>query len=75
MPEEVLNPKPEKSAIKENVVKSKRRRNKKLKKNTADFVDDWQYSDSNFYFIAGYTLGGAPYGLIWEEMGIDPEEN
>ena len=24
-------------------------------------------------FIAGYTDGGAPYGVMWEEVGIDPE--
>lgn len=23
-------------------------------------------------FIAGYTDGGAPYGVMWEEVGIDP---
>lgn len=30
--------------------------------------------DENFYFIAGYTDGGAPYGLTWEEMGLQPWE-
>ena len=23
--------------------------------------------DENYYFIAGYTSGGAPYGITWEE--------
>ena len=23
--------------------------------------------DENFYFIAGYTPGGAPYGITWEQ--------
>ncbi|WP_238322701.1 hypothetical protein [Gorillibacterium massiliense] len=23
--------------------------------------------DENFYFIAGYTDGGFPYGITWEE--------
>ena len=23
--------------------------------------------DENFYFIAGYTSGGAPYGITWEQ--------
>lgn len=27
--------------------------------------------DDRFYFIAGYTSGGAPYGVTWEEMGMD----
>mgnify|MGYP007086047993 FL=1 len=24
--------------------------------------------DDTFFFIAGYTSGGAPYGITWEEM-------
>ena len=28
-------------------------------------IKDWQ--DGNFFFIAGYTFGGAPYGITWEE--------
>ena len=31
--------------------------------------------DDRFYFIAGYTSGGAPYGVTWEEMGLEPYEN
>lgn len=26
-----------------------------------------EYQDSDFYFIAGYTSGGAPYGITWEQ--------
>lgn len=29
-------------------------------------------SDETFYYIAGYTSGGAPYGVTWEEMGMEP---
>ena len=29
-------------------------------------------SDDRYFFIAGYTSGGAPYGLTWEEMGVEP---
>ena len=25
-----------------------------------------------FFFIAGHTPGGAPYGVTWEEMGLEP---
>ena len=25
------------------------------------------YQDNNFFFIAGHTSGGVPYGLTWEE--------
>ncbi len=34
------------------------------------FSDD---SDENFSFIAGYTSGGAPYGVTWEEMDDEPD--
>jgi hypothetical protein len=27
-------------------------------------------SDYYFAFIAGYTPGGAPYGITWEEMEV-----
>ena len=27
--------------------------------------------DDTFFFIAGYTSGGAPYGDTWEEMGME----
>lgn len=30
--------------------------------------------DDHFFFIAGYTPGGAPYGVTWEEMGLKPWE-
>ena len=26
-------------------------------------------SDAQFAFIAGYTEGGFPYGITWEEFG------
>ena len=31
--------------------------------------------DDRFFFIAGYTSGGAPYGVTWEEMGLKPWED
>ena len=34
------------------------------------FNKDEEY-DEYFAYIAGYTSGGAPYGLTWEELGID----
>ena len=30
--------------------------------------------DDTFFYIAGYTSGGAPYGVTWEEMGLEPWE-
>ena len=44
---------------------AKKRERKKTKDELSGF-EDWQ--DENFFFIAGYTSGGAPYGVTWEEM-------
>lgn len=35
-------------------------------------------SDEYYYYIVGYTSGGAPYGITWEEayeQGLAIEEN
>ena len=40
----------------------------KRKKKQEDFEDRLFESDETFAFIAGYTSGGAPYGVTWEEM-------
>ncbi|WP_156450338.1 hypothetical protein [Sporosarcina sp. HYO08] len=40
--------------------------------------DDEFGQDEQFFFIAGYTEGGAPYGISWEEAyaeGLVEEEN
>ena len=46
-------------------------RKRKLEKQRADEALEWENkypdSDENFYFIAGYTSGGMPYGITWEE--------
>ena len=42
---------------------------KRIMKEKRNFVDDKDIdSDENFAYIAGYTSGGAPYGLTHEEM-------
>lgn len=43
----------------------KKKRKLKLKKEKIVVELD---SDENFAFIAGYTSGGAPYGLTHDEM-------
>lgn len=43
---------------------------KKYKKQQETYIEPTQ--DDNFYFIAGYTSGGAPYGVTWEEMELEP---
>ncbi|MGM0900416.1 MAG: GNAT family N-acetyltransferase [Bacillota bacterium] len=46
----------------------KKRTKSKQRKATDYFELD---TDDNFYFIAGYTDGGAPYGMTWEEIIAD----
>ncbi len=42
----------------------------KKKKQTKEIKFDGlsDHQDSDFAFIAGYTSGGAPHGIRWEEM-------
>lgn len=61
------------SALQERNKKLKRRARlqekraaKRQDKNPA--IDLYPNSDDHFFFIAGYTSGGAPYGVTWEEM-------
>ena len=37
-----------------------------------DAVENNTSQDDTFFYIAGYTSGGAPYGVTWEEMGLEP---
>lgn len=46
-------------------------RKKSFKKRKQEF-DDVIESDETFAFIAGYTSGGFPYGVTWEEMEQAP---
>jgi hypothetical protein len=42
----------------------------KKNKNLHDYLFELEFeseSDADFYYIAGYTEGGAPYGITWEE--------
>jgi hypothetical protein len=51
-------------------LKEKRMREKGL--NLHDSM--YQYSDETFYFIAGYTSNGVPYGLTWDELEQESED-
>lgn len=56
------------------VKSSKPPKAKKKKKKRDAFYDDWgdEFSqDGTFAFIAGFTSGGAPYGVTWAELGLD----
>ena len=46
---------------------------KKRKNNTLEYEDLYSDMDGTFAFIAGYTSGGAPYGVTWEQVGIDSD--
>ena len=49
--------------------RKKLREQKRMQKDIPVFHED---QDETFYYIAGYTSGGAPYGVTWEEMGMSP---
>ncbi len=56
------------------IMKRKQRRAKKhAMKNHV--VENNTSQDDTFFYIAGYTSGGAPYGVTWEEMGLEPWQN
>ena len=40
---------------------------KRKRKKREELMEEIE-QDETFYYIAGYTSGGAPYGVTWEEM-------
>ena len=46
---------------------------KNKKKNTPLYIDEPE-SDENFQYIAGYTEGGVPFGITWEEAELIEEQ-
>ena len=54
---------PEKQAVYEQQLKSK---GKRRKSNPAENTEFMPWQDENFSYIAGYTSGGAPYGIPWD---------
>ena len=55
--------------------KKQQRRAKRKKEAKENPAAEEIYQDDRFFFIAGYTSGGAPYGVTWEEMGLKPWED
>ena len=50
--------------------KAKRKRireQSRMENNTLDFCEE---QNDTFYYTDGYTSGGAPYGVTWEEIGL-----
>ena len=54
------------------MIAKRKKNNKRNKQQFENFDED---SDGTFAYIAGYTIGGAPYGITWEEWEFDEEEN
>ncbi len=49
--------------------KKKNKKKNKKNKSEKDFLEEelFEDRDGTFYFIAGYTSGGFPYGITWEQ--------
>ncbi len=65
-------PKVKKTEAEKLAIKRAARKRKKAKKVHREQIPIDQ--DERFFLIVGYTFGGAPYGVTWEEMGLEPWE-
>lgn len=52
--------------------KKQQKRAKRKKEARDNLTKEEILQDDRFFFIAGYTSGGAPYGVTCEEMGLKP---
>ena len=62
----------------ENLLKAEASRIENLQRKKKEKPVEEEYNDEQndiFYYIAGYTSGGAPFGVTWEEMRLEPWEN
>ena len=50
------------------MIAARKRQQEEKKNRISEKLNDLMDSDDTFYFIAGYTSGGAPFGVTWEEM-------
>lgn len=55
-----------------NALASAEKKPKKKRRKPKEEFYDYPEQDDTYYYIAGYTSGGFPYGLTWEEMGLEP---
>lgn len=60
----------ERLAAKANKPNPPKKRKKKKKTPKSPMPDFSDIMDDEFSYIAGYTDGGAPYGVRWEDVGI-----
>jgi len=61
-----------KKKLKDDAKQKQRKGEKRKKLKRKEQMEDelWEDSDETFAFIAGYTSGGAPYGITWEEWEV-----
>ena len=50
------------------------RQRQKERRKLEQEIDNFPYSDETFAFIAGYTSGGMPYEITWEEWEDEPQD-
>lgn len=67
-------PAEEKAVRKAHRENKRKRKQERLKRKQAQEMMAQMDQNEDFFFIAGYTSGGAPYGVTWEEMGLEPWE-
>ena len=62
-----------KQQLKQNQLQKQREAEQRKAKKEREMEESLLESDENFAFIAGYTTGGIPYGLKWDELdeGMD----
>lgn len=68
----------EKAAVKayQEIQRAKRAKRKRIREQNKIQKDNpffREEQDDIFYYIAAYTSGGAPYGVTWEEMGLNSD--
>jgi len=56
-------------------IRLQKKREERIAKSEREFHERYPDSDDTFFFIAGHTSGGAPYGVTWEEMGLRPYQS
>lgn len=54
----------------EECIRQKRLEKERKEQQEQEFL--YEDSDDVYAFIAGYTGGGVPYGITWEELGLEP---
>lgn len=63
----VLSPEKQKAYEEQLEAKKRKRKERAERKKLPQSDLLMEDQDENFFFIAGYTSGGAPYGITWEE--------